>query len=104
MPASAVLAGLAKRRAILRASTAVVTALTLICAFAFCAGVAVFAANSATTADTCSFGAMADGLPPADGIGGLEIQPHGRASTTLTSGQVSVARIYVAVGKQMGVP
>lgn len=104
MPAPAVLAGLAKRRAVLRASAAVIMALTMICAFAFCAGVAVFAANSATTASACSFGAIANGQPPADGAGGLEIQPHRQAPTTLTSGQVSVARIYIAVGEQLGVP
>ncbi|OOP60479.1 hypothetical protein BMF89_16550 [Arthrobacter sp. SRS-W-1-2016] len=104
MPVPAVLTGLAKRRAILRASTAAVMALALVCALAFCAGVAVFAANSATTAGTCSLGAIADGQPPSDGTSGLEIQPHSEAPTTLTSGQVSVARIYIAVGKQMGVP
>ncbi|MGM7774754.1 C40 family peptidase [Arthrobacter sp. KNU-44] len=79
-------------------------ALTMICALAFCAGVAVFAANSATTASACSFGALANGQPPADGTGGLEIKPHSLAPTTLVSGQVSVARIYIAVGKQLGVP
>lgn len=104
MPAPTVLAGLAKRRAILRASTAVIMALTMICAIAFCAGVAVFAANSATTDSACSFGAIANGQPPADGTSGLEIQPHSQAPTTLTSGQVSVARIYIAVGRLLGVP
>ncbi|GAA3310896.1 C40 family peptidase [Arthrobacter ramosus] len=104
MPVPAVLTGLAKRRAILRASTAAVMALTLICALAFCAGVAVFAANSATTAGTCSLGAIADGQPPSDGTSGLEIQPHSEAPATLTPAQVSVARTYIAVGKQMGVP
>ena len=104
MPATAVLAGLVKRRAILRASVAVAMALTMICAFAFCAGVAVFAANSATTIGVCSFAANANGRLPADRTGALEIQPHNQAPTTLTPGQVSVAQIYVAIGKQIGVP
>ncbi|WP_441413301.1 hypothetical protein [Arthrobacter sp. 2MCAF14] len=104
MPVITVLAGLAKRRAILRASTAVVMALTLVFAFAFCAGVAVFAANSATAAGACSFGAIANGQPPADGASGLEILPHSQAPATLTYAQVSVARIYIAAGRQMGVP
>lgn len=104
MPATAALAALAKRRAILRTTVTVVMALTLICAFAFCAGVAVFAANSATTASACSIGPITNGQLPADGSGALEIQPRNQAPTVLTPGQVTVARIYIGVGKQLGVP
>lgn len=104
MPAPAILAGVAKHRAILRASTAVVMALNLICAFAFCAGVAVFAANSATTTSTCSLDAIAKDHPPSDEATGLQIQPNSQAPATLSPAQVSVSRIYIAAGEQMGVP
>jgi cell wall-associated NlpC family hydrolase len=104
MPALAILVGLAKRRAVLRASIAAAMALSLFLIFAFCAGVAVFTAGSAVSADVCSFGGAPAGQSLANRSEGLEIQPHGQQPIVLTVGQLSVARTYISVGKQRGVP
>ncbi|MFH5879459.1 C40 family peptidase [Arthrobacter sp. NA-172] len=104
MPTIAILAGSAKRSAILRASIAAATALSLFLVIAFFAGVAVLTAGSAASADVCSIAVPAAGQDLSNASEGLEIRPRGQQPIILTSGQLWVARTYIAVGKQMGVP
>lgn len=103
MPAVAMLAGLARRRVILRALVAAATSLVLAGAFAFCAGVAVLGASEVETASVCS-PAGERGEPSAHKSGGVNIRAGGLTTANLTARQVSVARRYISVGKQLGVP
>jgi peptidoglycan DL-endopeptidase CwlO len=102
MPAAAVLAGLARRRAIWRAAVAAVSALFLAGAFAFCAAVAVLGANSAKAASVCS-PASVGGSPVASAPAAI-VRAGSQPSLNLTARQAAVAKDYISIGKQMGVP
>ncbi|MET4144851.1 C40 family peptidase [Arthrobacter sp. UYCo732] len=103
MPAAVVLAGLAKRRAILKVVVAAVMTLILAGAFAFCAGVAVLGANVANTATVCSSTGFS-GQPAAEEVGGVNIRDGSQAPVNLTARQLSVAEDYISVGEQLRVP
>lgn len=103
MPAVKMLAGLARRRAILRASVAAAAILIMAGVFAFCAGVAVLGASEVETASVCS-PAGVSGEPAAHESGGVDIRAGGQTTANLTARQLSVARGYISVGKQLGVP
>jgi cell wall-associated NlpC family hydrolase len=103
MPAAVLLAGVVKRRAILRAFLATATALILACAFAFCAAVAVLGASTESTASVCAVAGVS-GQPGASSAAAVTIHTASRVPSDLTAGQMAVAREYVSVGKQLGVP
>jgi cell wall-associated NlpC family hydrolase len=103
MPATAMLAGLVKRRAILRACVAGATTLLLAGAFAFCAAVAVLGASAESTASVCS----PVGLSSQPGVSSappVTIRTGGHAPVDVTVRQMAVAAQYVAIGKHLGVP
>lgn len=102
MPAAAMLAGLAKRRTILRAAVASVITLMLMGAFAFCAAVAMLGANSAEAAPVCSSASLR-GQPVASATATI-VRTGGQAPVNLTTRQLDVAKDYVSIGRQLGVP
>lgn len=97
MAVHALVVGLVKRRALLRACVAAVTAAMFVGAFAFCAGVAVLGANAATPSAACSLASSS--APPTMGV---RIRQERLA--TFTARQMAVARDYVSIGRQLGVP
>jgi cell wall-associated NlpC family hydrolase len=102
MPAAVLLAGLAKRRAMLRAAVAVATILVLAGAFAFCGAVAVLGQNAVGAVPVCS-------SPHTSGRPGARKTESGvrvgsQTPLELTARQMAVASDYVSVGKQLGVP
>lgn len=98
MPAPVVLAGLLRRRALVRAISAATSVVVLVSGTVLCADVAVLASGSARTASVCSPDeSVAD---PA----GLRISVDGQVPSWLTSAQLAVARTYISTGQQMGVP
>ncbi|MCP9000304.1 C40 family peptidase [Pseudarthrobacter sp. RMG13] len=103
MPAVALIAGLAKRRTILRAAGAVVMTLILMAAFAFCAAVAVLGANSAArAASVCSSVRLSD--QPAASAAARIVRSGSQAPVNLSTRQLAVAKDYVSIGRQLGVP
>lgn len=102
MPAAAMLAGLAKSRTILRAAVASVITLMLMGAFAFCAAVAMLGANSAEAAPVCSSASLR-GQPVASATATI-VRTGGQAPVDLTTRQLDVAKDYVSIGRQLGVP
>lgn len=103
MPAPAMLAVLSRRRIILRALVAAATTLILAGALALCAAVAVLGANPMTTGSICSSAGLS-GQPGANEGGALDIGDRSQARVNLTARQLSLARDYISVGKQLGVP
>jgi len=103
MPVAVVLTGFAKRRAIWRASVAAVSALFLAGAFAFCAAVAVLGASAENASSVCSIGDVGV-LPVPAATGAVRIHGGGQTPLDLTARQVAVARDFISVGQQMGVP
>lgn len=103
MPAVALIAGLAKRRAILWAVVAAVMTLMLMSAFAFCAAVAVLAASSAEAAPVCSSAGLS-GQPAASAAVATSVRIGSQAPLNLTIRQTAVAEDYISIGKQLGVP
>lgn len=103
MPSPVVLAGLLRRRTLLRAIFAAASTVVLVCGMVICAGVAVIAAAAPGTASACSpdkwTAASSD-----DDAAGLRISVDGQVPSWLTSAQLAVARSYIAVGHQVGVP
>ncbi|WP_146072364.1 C40 family peptidase [Arthrobacter sp. Y81] len=97
------LAVLARRRIILRALVAAATTAILAGAFALCAAVAVLGANATTTGSIC-YSAGLSGQRGADASGALDIGNSSQAPVNLTPRQLSLARDYISVGKQLGVP
>ena len=97
-------AGLARRRALLKGVAAAVTVLVLLGLMAFVAGVALVAGLRAEPAVAC---APADAASASTGTGtaeGLEVRDGSQVLYELNSRQESVARAYIGVGKQLGVP
>lgn len=103
MPAPAMLAALAKRRVILRASAAAITALFVVGAVAFSACVAVFGIDGVSAAPACQPGGLSDDLATEDAVP-VNIVPGGEAPVGLSARQAAVARGYVSIGNQLGVP
>ncbi|MHA7294411.1 C40 family peptidase [Arthrobacter sp. HLT1-21] len=107
MPAAVLLAGLVKRRALLRVFLAAASILILAGAFAFSAAVAVLGASaadtSADTSDVCSESGGAS-EPAASGSRALRIRPSTQAEVIVTDRQMAVAGDYVSIGQQLGVP
>lgn len=103
MPAPAMLAVLARRRTIVRALVAAVTAAVLAGAFALCAAVAVLGANAMSTGSICSSAGLSR-QPGANEGGGLDFGARSRAPVNLTARQLDLSKGYVSVGKQLGVP
>ncbi|PVE19307.1 NlpC/P60 family protein [Arthrobacter sp. Bz4] len=112
MPAAVLLAGLVKRRALLRVFLAAASILILAGAFAFSAAVAVLGASaadtSADTSDVCSESGGASepaaSERAASGSRALRIRPSAQAEVSVTDRQVAVAGDYVSIGQQLGVP
>jgi cell wall-associated NlpC family hydrolase len=103
MPAPVVLAGLLRRRLLFRAISAALSVVVLVSGMAICASVSVLAAGSVETASVCSpdepTAASSD-----DGAAGLRIIVDGQVPSWLTNAQLAVARSYISIGQQMGVP
>lgn len=103
MPAAAVLAGIAKRRTLWRASVAGVSAVLLAGVFAFCAVLALLGGIAENAASICSLGDVSGQSGP-NAVAAVSIHGGGQAPLDLTARQLAVARDYVAVGRQLGVP
>ncbi|MDP9694491.1 UNVERIFIED_ORG: hypothetical protein J2X79_002050 [Arthrobacter globiformis] len=95
MAAPAILAALARRRLIFRASVAAATALVMVGALAFSACVAALGIIPVSDSPSCpSAGAGTDPLSGSDDQG----------PSSLSARQSVVAGQYISVGKQLGVP
>jgi peptidoglycan DL-endopeptidase CwlO len=103
MPTPEMLAGVARRRSILRALVAAATAVILAGSFAFCAAVAVLGANAMSSASVCS-PTHVTGHPDANEPVAVDFRPGSLAPANLTARQMAVAADYVSVGKQLGIP
>lgn len=103
MAAPAMLAVLARRRTIVRALVAAATTAILAGAFVLCAAVAVLGANAASTGSICSSAGLSAQRGAVAG-GALDISNSSQAPVNLTARQLSLARDYISVGKQFGVP
>jgi hypothetical protein len=103
MPAPAMLAVLARRRTIVRALVAAVTAAVLAGTFALCAAVAVVGVNGMSNASVCASAGLS-GQSEANESGVLDIGARNQAPVNLTARQLDLAKGYVSVGKQLGVP
>ncbi len=103
MSAPVVLAGTLRRRALLRAIFGAALVVVLMCGMVICAGVALMASASPGNASVCSpdepTAASSD-----DDASGLRIGVEGQVPSWLTNEQLAVARTYVSVGQEMGVP
>jgi cell wall-associated NlpC family hydrolase len=104
VPFPAMLMAVAKRRALLRAATAVAMVMALMFGVVFCAFVTVLVADRSSADSVCTSAVPADVGSSNGGADGLEIQARGREPVWLTSGQVAVASGYISVGRQLGVP
>lgn len=97
-------AGLVRRRALLTVITAAVTTVVLLSLMAFVAGVALLAGLRGEPIVAC---APVDGTPISTGTGttgDMEVRDGSHVLYELNSRQQSVARAYIGVGKQLGVP
>lgn len=97
-------AGLVRRRALLKVITAAVTTVVLLSLMACVAGVGLFASMRGEPTVAC---APADGTPIGTGTGttgDMEVRDGSQVLYELNSRQQSVARAYIGVGKQLGVP
>lgn len=103
MPAPAMLAALAKRRVLLRASVAAVAGLVMVGALAFSACVAVLGIGSVSAASVCPPEGPSDGLTTGHAKP-LSIVSDVEAPAGLSARQAAVARGYISLGKQLGVP
>ncbi|MDQ0078222.1 C40 family peptidase [Arthrobacter oryzae] len=97
------LVALARRRTIVRALAAAATTAVLAGAFALCAAVAVLGANSMSNSSVCSSAGLSR-QPGANEDGALDIGDRSQAPVNLTARQMDLAKGYVSVGKQLGVP
>ncbi|MDI3241542.1 NlpC/P60 family protein [Arthrobacter sp. AL08] len=103
MPAAVVLAGLVKRRTLLRVTLAAASTLVLVGSISFSAAVAVLGARAADTPSVCSQSGVA-GEPATSGSGALSIRTSNQALVSVTVRQMAVAGDYVSIGQQLGVP
>ena len=103
MAAPAVIAAVARRRTIVRALLASVTTAVLAGAFALCAAVSVLGANAMSDSSVCA-SAGSSGQPDANERAVLDIGAPNQAPVNLTARQMDLAKGYVSVGMQLGVP
>ncbi|MFE5835817.1 C40 family peptidase [Arthrobacter sp. NPDC056493] len=103
MPAPALLASLVKRRVILRTAVAAATTLVMVGAVAFSACVAVLGMGSVSAEFACPPEGTSGGLATEDAVP-VNIVPGSEAPAGLSPRQAAVARGYISVGKQLGVP
>lgn len=95
---------LIRRRALLKVITAAVTTVVLLSLMAVVAGVALIAGMRGESTVAC---APADATPISTGTGttgDMEVRDGSQVLYELNSRQQSVARAYIGVGKQLGVP
>ncbi len=102
MAVQALVVGLVRRRALVRACAAAVTAATFVGAFAFCAGVALLGANAANPSEVCSLDL--GGTRTAPEPEALAVRTRKETLATFTARQMAIARDYVSIGRQLGVP
>jgi cell wall-associated NlpC family hydrolase len=103
MPAPAILAALARRRMIFRASVAAATTLVMVGALAFSAGVAALGIIPVGSAPACPAIDLSDG-PAGQGSASISIGSDSQGPAGLSARQSAVAGQYISVGKQLGVP
>lgn len=104
MTAPAALAIVVRRRAVLRVVFAAAAVMVLAGIMAFAASLAVFASMTGRSAVACtSTGTEANTTATATGAG-LEVRNGDQLLYELNTRQESVARTYIAVGKQIGIP
>lgn len=103
MPAPVVLGRLLRRSVLFRGIFAAASVVALVCGMVVCAGLVVLASGSAGTASVCSPEEPTASLSD-DDSGGVRISVDGQMPSWLTSAQLAVARTYISVGQQMGVP
>jgi cell wall-associated NlpC family hydrolase len=104
MAALAAVAGIVRRRALLKGVSAVASIALVLGAVAFAGGMAVVAGMTGQATVACTtWGTEATAAPNVTGAG-LEVRNAGRLLYELTPRQESVARAYIAVGKQLGIP
>ncbi len=104
MAALVVVAGLMRRRALVKVVSAAAFLALLVGAVAFAGGVAAVTGTARQSAVACTpAGTEVDTAPSVTGAG-LEVRNTGSVLYELTPRQESVARTYIAVGKQFGIP
>lgn len=97
-------AGLMRRRTLLKVVSAATSLALLVGAMAFVGSVAAITGMTRQSAVACApAGAEVTTAPNVTGAG-LEVRNAGRLLYELTPRQESVARTYIAVGKQLGIP
>lgn len=104
MPFPAVFVAVAKRRALLRAATAVAMVVALMFGVVFCAFVTVLVAKPSSADSVCTSAVPADNRSADRSAGDLEIHTGSSEPVRLTSDQIAVAKGYISVGKKLGVP
>jgi cell wall-associated NlpC family hydrolase len=97
-------AGLMRRRALVKAVSAAAFLALLVGALAFAGGVAALSGMARQPAVACTPAGSEVATPPGVAGAGLEVRNAGRLLYELTPRQESVARTYIAVGKQLGIP
>ncbi|MET3173811.1 UNVERIFIED_ORG: cell wall-associated NlpC family hydrolase [Arthrobacter sp. UYCu721] len=104
MAALAALAVVVRRRALLRVVSGVASTVLLAGLMAFSAGVAAIAGLTGQSAAACApTNTEANTTPDGNGTG-LKIRSAGQLVYELNDRQESVARTYIAVGKELGIP
>lgn len=104
MPFPAMLLAMSKRRALLRAATALALVVALMFGVVFCAFVAVLVAERSSADAVCMSVSPVGGPSSNRNEGALEIRTGSQEPVWLTPRQVTVARGYISVGKQLGIP
>lgn len=97
-------AGLVRRRALLKAVSAAAFLALLVGAMAFAGGVAALTGMARQSAVACTPAGTEVATAPNVTGASLEVRNAGRLLYELTPRQESVARTYIAVGKQLGIP
>lgn len=103
MPAPAMLAVLVKRRTILRTSLAAVTVLVIVATLVFSASVVLLGSYPLSAASNCA-PSDPNVQPRNQDVDAVRIGGGGETRAGLSSRQAAVAEMYIAVGKQLGVP
>ena len=96
--------GLVRRRALLKVITAAATTGVLLSLMAFVASVALVASMRGDSAVACVPAVAASVSTGTSTSNGMEVRDGPQVLYELTSRQESVARAYIAVGKELGVP
>lgn len=96
--------GLLRRRALVKVVSAAAFLALLVGAMAIAGGVAALTGTARQSAVACTPAGSEVTTTPSVAGAGLEVWNAGRFLYELTSRQESVARTYIAVGKQLGIP